>query len=309
MIVFLSWSGSRSKKIADKLGEYIQQIVQAVEPWISSDISKGLNWVKETGNKLEEINFGIICLTRENLNEKWILFEAGALSKKQGSHVCTFLYDLKPTDIEPPLALYQHTIFEREDVRKLLHTIHNETRKLGESKMPNDQLDKTFDRYWPDLEKDLKKIVEASVERGLPIRSEREILEEILEIVRTRRQIYPQGFIGMGHSGAVAGFEPYGGSLYGYGDTTAFSILQPSGSVVLEDEEQHAKRLLRLVSERSTAYKEKFIYTALRELDPTIIRSTLEKLCNAGHIRKEKTPNETFYYITDSGRDYLDIHE
>ncbi len=137
MKVFLSWSGTRSKKVAEVLGEYIQQMIQAVEPWISSEILKGANWVKEIGSKLEEINFGIICLTRENLDENWILFEAGALSKKQGAHVCTFLLDLKHTDIKPPLALFQHTIFEKEDIRKLLHTINREASTLKESKIPD----------------------------------------------------------------------------------------------------------------------------------------------------------------------------
>lgn len=201
MKVFLSWSGSRSKKTAEILADYIQQMIQAIEPWISTDISKGVNWVMEIGSKLEEINFGIICLTRENLDENWILFEAGALSKKKGAHVCTFLLDLKHTDIKPPLALCQHTIFNKEDVRKLLHTINKEARNLKENKMPDDQLNKIFERYWPDLEKELKKIVDMKIDTEEPIRTDREILEEILEVIRARwTDPWQATLAGLGHT-------------------------------------------------------------------------------------------------------------
>ncbi len=200
MKVFISWSGSTSKKAAEVLGEYIQQMIQAVEPWISTDISKGANWVKEIGSKLEDINFGIICLTRENLDENWILFESGALAKKQGANLCTFLLNLKHTDIKPPLALYQHTIFEKEDIKKLLNTINNDARTLKESKIPDEQLNKIFERYWPDLEKDLNKIIDLKTETSEPVRTDREILEEILEIVRKESleirsvQFSPEGY-------------------------------------------------------------------------------------------------------------------
>jgi hypothetical protein len=124
MKIFLGWSGTRSKETAEVLGDWLGQVIQAIDPWISLDILKGARWSEEIANKLEEAKVGIICLTKENLNENWILFEAGALSKTKDAHVCTFLLDLKPTDIKQPLALFQHTEFEKEDVRKLTHTIN-----------------------------------------------------------------------------------------------------------------------------------------------------------------------------------------
>lgn len=320
MKIFLCWSGSRSKKIAETLGDYIQQIIQAVEPWISTDISKGLNWVKEIGHKLEEINFGIICLTRENLNEKWILFEAGALSKKQGSHVCIFLCDLKQTDIEPPLALYQHTIFEKEDVRKLLHTINNKAKELEESKIPNDKLDKIFERYWPDLEKELKKIVEIHVEKEKPIRSEREILEEILEILRTQGQIYPRTFVSSVPFEMHNIYHPQ--NINSGDEGIVFSTVQPNWQIGLGNDKYATKirdkkirkvkgldgehitiRLLHLISRRAEAYEEELI--GMLGLEQTKARSFLEKLCKSGLIYKDKNKKGTYYHLTDRGRDYL----
>jgi len=188
MKVFLGWSGTRSKETAEVLGEWLGQVIQAIDPWISSDILKGARWGEEIANKLEEAKVGIICLTRENLNENWILFEAGALSKTKDAHVCTFLLDLKPTDIKQPLALFQHTEFEKEDVRKLTHTINQAVEDAGERSLDVKRVDTIFDRFWPDLEEKLKEIVKIQSEVRKPIRSEREILEEILETVRKQER-------------------------------------------------------------------------------------------------------------------------
>jgi hypothetical protein len=119
MKVFLSWSGQRSKAVADVLAKWTPHVIQAVEPWISSAIDKGARWQSETAARLEDVKVGIVCLTPGNLSEPWILFEAGALSKTTGSSVCTFLLDLTPADIAPPLAQFQHTTFQKEDVLKV----------------------------------------------------------------------------------------------------------------------------------------------------------------------------------------------
>ena len=123
MKVFLSWSGDRSKAVAEVLRDWLPQVIQAVDPWISSDIEKGARWGPEITEKLEQSKVGIICLTKDNLDAKWILFEAGALSKTSDAHVCTFLLDLIYSDIEYPLAQFNHTEFNKEEVLKLVNTI------------------------------------------------------------------------------------------------------------------------------------------------------------------------------------------
>jgi hypothetical protein len=83
MKVFISWSGSLSKSVAEKLRPWMREIIQGLEPFVSSlDIQKGNLWLTELMNELEGSSIGIICLTKENLNSKWLLFEAGALFKK-----------------------------------------------------------------------------------------------------------------------------------------------------------------------------------------------------------------------------------
>jgi hypothetical protein len=57
---------------------------------------------------LEESKIGILFLTNENLQAPWLMFEAGALSKRIGdSKVCPILFGLKATDVTDPLAQFQ----------------------------------------------------------------------------------------------------------------------------------------------------------------------------------------------------------
>ena len=152
MDLFLSWSGKRSKAVAEALKPWLRQVIQAVEPWISSDIDKGTRWSQKVADRLERSKVGIICLTPENLSSPWILFEAGALSKTKDAYVCTFLLDLSPEDVAQPLSQFQLTTPDKEDCRKLLGTINEAVRKAGERDLSDQVLDRVFETNWPGLE-------------------------------------------------------------------------------------------------------------------------------------------------------------
>jgi hypothetical protein len=91
MRVFISWSGPRSKAVAELLKNLIKGVIQATEPFISTeDIEKGSIWFNEVAGSLASTNFGIVCITASNHSNPWILFETGALSKGlTKARVCT----------------------------------------------------------------------------------------------------------------------------------------------------------------------------------------------------------------------------
>ena len=86
-----------------------------------ADIEKGAKWDSEITRELDASSVCIIALTRENLDSKWIMFEAGAISKSSGKpRLCTVLFDLEPTDVQGPLERFQATRFSKEDIHQLL---------------------------------------------------------------------------------------------------------------------------------------------------------------------------------------------
>jgi hypothetical protein len=106
MKIFISWSGMRSQKLANKLRGWLPLVLQNVTPYMSSgDIPAGTRWLRSVSSELDTCNFGILCITPENLRAPWIHFEAGALSKAlDNSHVVPMLFVLTRLrlDGQPP---------------------------------------------------------------------------------------------------------------------------------------------------------------------------------------------------------------
>ena len=149
MKIFISWSGEKSRRVAELFNEWIQCVIQAVKPWMSShDIERGALWFSEISNTLANTQIGIICLTQTNKIQPWILFEAGALAKGIDSNrVCTLLIDLEPTDIENPLAQFNHTIAKNKDsMWELVKTINH---ALLDNGLQEKVLNRAFETYWP----------------------------------------------------------------------------------------------------------------------------------------------------------------
>jgi hypothetical protein len=149
MKVFISWSGELSHQVARELRRWIPTVVQAVDAWCSSeDIPKGAHWPSELAHQLDNASFGILCITRGNMTEPWINFEAGALSKAlSGGRVSPFMFGLEPGDLSGPLSQFQATRYEKEDVRRLVHSMNASC----PSPVSEIQLDQTFDACWPRL--------------------------------------------------------------------------------------------------------------------------------------------------------------
>jgi hypothetical protein len=190
--VFISWSGDLSKKLAEEVRLWLPGVLQFVKPYFTpNDIEKGTRWSAEIANELVTSNAGIICLTKDNINKPWILFEAGALSRNfDKANVCTILFNLDNADLTGPLTCFQATKFDKPDFKKLLITINNTS---TEFKLESGVLNDVFDMWWPKLELKVKEILKPQVDSvDNYLRSEREILEEILDLTRINSRRLPQ---------------------------------------------------------------------------------------------------------------------
>ena len=136
---------------------------------------------------MKDTSVGIVCITQENKGRPWILFEAGALAKGLSSNrVCTFLIDLNSTDLENPLAQFNHTLPNKDSVLSLVRTI-NTSQVVGV--LDERILEKVFNTYWNQFEENFNEaLIKYPVQSKIEKRTGENILTEILESTRFLNQ-------------------------------------------------------------------------------------------------------------------------
>jgi len=182
MKVFISWSGERSKALAHAFREWLPLVLHYVEPWLSeADIEAGERWAQSVATELAASNFGIICVTSENITSPWVLFEAGALTKSlETSRVIPLLLDLEFSDVSGPLAQFQAKKLSRTGVGEVIQSIQ---KAAADEAIPKDRAKQLFDALWSEFENKLSDIPDdAPAERHM--RPQHEILEELVSSVR-----------------------------------------------------------------------------------------------------------------------------
>ncbi|MFD8070807.1 toll/interleukin-1 receptor domain-containing protein [Streptomyces parvulus] len=191
MKVFLSWSGRRSKAMAEFLQNWLPDVIQAVDPWVSSrSISQGSRPLPNIADELSECNFGIVCVTPESKESEWVNFEAGALSKVlEESMVVPLLLDIDKSQVTGPLSQFQMTISTEKD--EMFKLVSDMNKRLGESSLVPDRLIRSFEQNWPDLEVELKRIVSLKGEGKMEQRQKRpvdDLLDEVLLLARRQER-------------------------------------------------------------------------------------------------------------------------
>lgn len=182
MKVFISWSGKRSEQVAEVLWEWLPTVLAgAVQPFISThDVPKGERGLSVIASELEANNYGVVVLTKDNVDAPWVNFEAGALAKSIGEgRVATVLVDVTRTDIEGPLSQFQDTILsDKADTLKLV----KDMAKASGEPIPESSINLLFESKWSELQ---DAVIAAGGVKGVSTRrTEKSILEEVLDIVR-----------------------------------------------------------------------------------------------------------------------------
>lgn len=154
MKIFISWSGEASHDVAKALKAWLPDVFQALNPddvFLSSqDVVLGTQWFSEMGKVLERSNFGILCLTCENLLAPWMLYEAGAIAKQfETARVAPLLIGVAQPDVPSPLCHLQGAVLDGDGAKKLLESINGQ---LGVNKLSDKKLEGAFKAFWPLLE-------------------------------------------------------------------------------------------------------------------------------------------------------------
>jgi hypothetical protein len=177
--IFVSWSGERSRSAALGLKSLLLDVLgESLDVFISAHMEPGVVWVQELGRELEGSDFGILCLTRDNIQSSWLLFEAGAIAKNFGAaRVVPYLID--DLVLTGPLSQFQHVRADHQGTLRLLEAIN----ALRETPTQLDRLRRRFDKWWADLEQTLANLP-TMAHPGADI-SDRNLLETIWQGVQS----------------------------------------------------------------------------------------------------------------------------
>ena len=186
MKVFISWSGTLSKKLASVFNDWLPMALhQALTYYSPDDISKGELWDRSIAEQLSNVGFGVIFITPENRLSPWIHFEAGAIAKEIGrAKVCPIVFNMTKADLEQPLSRFQASEFNKNEMFQLLQSIY---KSIEEPDLKAETLYTVFDMWWPKLNEKIIKVLKISSESTDPkkqLRDDRELLEEILTHVQ-----------------------------------------------------------------------------------------------------------------------------
>ena len=191
MKVFISWSGEKSRQIGEAFRHWLPDVIQSVRPYFTpDDVAKGQRWAADVAENLHNSQFGLFCLTSENLTAPWLLFEAGAVSKdSKAGKVCPLLFGIDPTQLAGPLLQFQATPYSKEEVLKFLKSINSETN----NPLNDVQLERAFDRCWSELDEKIQEVLASNEQDQAPVpRSVQDMVEETLSIVRSLTHSSPQ---------------------------------------------------------------------------------------------------------------------
>jgi anti-anti-sigma factor len=147
--VFISWSGPVSRRAAESLKFWLQNLLTDLEVWMSEhDIGAGTPWGTVLHGQLKNSDFGILCLTRENLTAPWLIYEAGALamSAKVGC-VVPYLLGIKSDAVLAPISQFQGAQADYEGTWKIIKSLND----FQAHRLPDEDLEALFQEHWPRL--------------------------------------------------------------------------------------------------------------------------------------------------------------
>lgn len=159
--VFLSWSGDKSREVAERFKELFTDVFDpTIKCFISTrDIVGGRRGTAALAEELEKCNYGIFFVDSKNVRAPWLQFEAGAISKMvSDSRVMVLLLDNAVGCLnDTPLSDFQYKLFNKEHVKSIFEEIID----YFEQKESKDSYLKRFEREWDTFYEKAEKILSA----------------------------------------------------------------------------------------------------------------------------------------------------
>jgi hypothetical protein len=136
-----------SREVALLLNEKLRPMLWDTITFMSREnIPSGAEWAGVLAKELQGSLFSIVCLTPQNLNSAWVLYEAGALTSQPQQRLCALLLGgVTVRDIPGPLSRYQSRTWSENEFGQLMRDIG----ALLDNPPSEKQFDTLWRQHWP----------------------------------------------------------------------------------------------------------------------------------------------------------------
>jgi hypothetical protein len=154
MRVFICWSKSRSRQLADKLSKWLPRVLGEDRTVfnLSTGFEVGKEWFPQLIKGLTVADAAIICLTPENLDSRWMHFEAGMIFRSGKAKALPIYLGAQVEHIKEPLNAIQASPCTKEGSWRMVEAL------ASRGRLDRRAIASRFDREWSDFEKFLHNI-------------------------------------------------------------------------------------------------------------------------------------------------------
>ena len=183
MRIFIGWSKPRSMKLAEALSTWLRLMNPQIMPFVSSmNIAPGEKWRNVLSEALSNADYGIFCLTDENLSQplEWMSYEKGFLSVSADVNhpdrsipLVPLIFARSKANIPAEFRDTQSVRFNEENMRFLMRsinrtlaTIDEETARSQPYYLSEPGFNASFERYYPILEKNVNQALSQNADEN-----------------------------------------------------------------------------------------------------------------------------------------------
>jgi hypothetical protein len=155
MNIFLSWSGTRGRSLAEALNDWLPRLRPEWRTWVSSRQKRGTDWRAALFEHITAAEASVLCLTCDSITSRWLAFEAGMLSRRANAPLVIYGFDINADELSgTPLARLPLFSATEAGTRELIRTLNA---ALPQPAAEND-LETLVTEAWPRLEFHLQNV-------------------------------------------------------------------------------------------------------------------------------------------------------
>lgn len=141
--------------MAEALNDWLPRLHREWRAWVSSRQKRGTDWRAALFEHITDADSGVLCLTCDSIQSRWLAFEAGMLSRRANAPLAIYGLDIEADELSgTPLACMPLCSATEAGTRQLIRTLNATLPRPA----AEDHLEALVTEAWPRLEFHLQNV-------------------------------------------------------------------------------------------------------------------------------------------------------